>query len=161
MDFRKGIIAVILAILFTLFVFTTVDAFLQPIDWSVCEEYFDYNKSFDQNPELQECQDNLQEQRSQQDFIRFISSSIAGLLAVIVALFIPVKTGVGMSISSGILLGGLFTLFFGSITNFDSISTTLRPFVILIQIIVVLVVAYMKLQDVQPTVQKKSRKKKK
>lgn len=147
MDFRKGIIAVIIAILFTLLVFTTVDAFLEPINYSECYNQFDHRQNItdEQIAEQQECTQRLSDIREQQEFIRFVVSAIAGLIAVIAGLSISAKTGVGMAISSGVLLGGLFTIFFGTITNFGSIDVRLRPIIILIQIIIVIIVAYVKL----------------
>ncbi len=162
MDFRKGILAVIIAILFTLLVFTTVDAFYEPIEHNECYEKFEprFNLSEQEEQQLQECNKAFDEKRDERQFIAFIVSSIAGLIAVVVGLSLSAKTSVGMTVSSGILLGGLFSLFFGTINNWSSIGYQLRPIVLVVILGIVIFVAYRKLSDFTPksTPKKESRR---
>jgi len=145
-DYRNAIIAVIIAILFAIFVHSMVDVFIENPDYSDCSpraiepnmsEKYEYNQS---------CYDAQNDIREKNELIRFLVTTIVGVIAVIVGMYISIKEPVGMAIASGFLLGGLFSIFTGTLSGWGSISEIIRPIIILIEIVLVIWVAYKKLR---------------
>lgn len=164
-DYRKLIIALVIAVLFAIFVHTSIQAVKAAPQY---DDYCDYSiYKYSENmtdveraeidAQSRACSDAYQVAQEEYNFIVFVVSAIAGLIAIIIGLFIPVQNPVGMAIASGLLLGGLFTLFFGTIDGWSGIARTVRPFIILAEMIVVIVVAYKKLgtSPVLPATKKK------
>ncbi|MFW5746116.1 MAG: hypothetical protein ACOCWQ_01030 [Nanoarchaeota archaeon] len=164
-DYRRLLVGLAVAVLLTLLVQTTGDAIFPPPEYQdFCGE-LPYpsrvlpradNMSAAERAEIEQAQMELEEQRrtcsAELDDARqnyrlavFLTSSILGVIAIIAGLFMPVSSLTGLAISSGLLLGGLLSLFIGTIRGWSGIGTLLRPFVILIELIIVIVVAYKKL----------------
>ncbi len=93
------------------------------------------------------CQYDYNEARTYHNFIVFIISSIFGLIAIILGLYIPIsKNPVNHWVSTGFMLGGLITLFIGTIRYFADMGRYIRPAVILIELIIVIYIAYKKIK---------------
>jgi hypothetical protein len=186
-DFRRILIACIIAVLFTVFVFSINSAVNEGPKWEkycpqdyktipipaqkaiaagnctsliVPEDEFqnctgqrgtvDYR--YDTNgcqvsSYCNTCNATFQDAQDHYHFIQFIIAAIFGLIAIIVGLFIPVKEdSVGESVSTGFLLGGLVTLFIGTALSFTTLYKWLRPGIILVELLLVIYIAYKKLK---------------
>ena len=76
----------------------------------------------------------------------FIISAVAGLIALIVGLYLPQhKNPINEWIGSGFLLGGILTIFVGTIRYFGQMGRYIRPIVILFELILIIYLAYKKL----------------
>ena len=92
------------------------------------------------------CDKELEEANKNYNLIVFIISSITGIIALLVGLYLPQKNNpVHEWVGSGFLLGGLFTIFVGTVRYFGDMGRYLRPVVILIELILVIYLAYKKL----------------
>ncbi len=164
-DFRKLLVTLVIAILFAILVNTTIQAIHPQPDYNdFCGEKVvgpyptnyettqtaEQKKAMDEyNAKSRECQERLSTAQKEFDYVVFITSSIAGIVAIVAGLYVSVQTPVGMSIASGLLLGGLFTLFFGTMSSWGNIGAVVKPIIILVEIIVVIVVAYKRLNEPQ------------
>lgn len=93
------------------------------------------------------CQFEYDEARKYHNFIVFIISSIFGLLAIAIGLYLPItKNPVNHWVSTGFMLGGLITLFIGTIRYFADMGRYIRPAVILIELIIVIYISYKKIK---------------
>jgi hypothetical protein len=169
-DYRKLIVALVIAILFAIFVQTAIEAVRQAPEYNdFCDERPIPLKISDRNnispeeeaeqtlqrEEMDKCNDEYRNAREEYNFVIFIVSAVLGLVAVLVGLYVSVSSPVGLSIASGLLLGGLVTIFIGTMRGWDSIGVTIRPFVILAELIIVILVSYRKLNDKISTKKKK------
>lgn len=144
MDYRNILVAITIAALFTIFTQTTVDAFIQQPDY---QDFCSIEPRSELQPEVfRECNEQYQQARESQALIIFLGSSILGLAAVIITLLLKTKHPVSLAISTGFLLGGLVSIFIGTIRGWESILEPIRPFVMLAEIALVIIVAYRKLQ---------------
>lgn len=148
-DYRKGIVAVVIAVLFTLFIQSSIDAFVEEPEYNdFCEdiEFPGPNASEEEREDFEdrreECEGEYQDAREQFEILAFLISSVFAILGIIGGLYIPVDEKVWMMVSSGILLGGLFTLFVGTIRGWESIDDVWRPFVLLGELLIVIFVAW-------------------
>jgi len=162
-DYRKGILAVIVAVLFTLFVQSSIEAVAtQPSYNDFCGDVeppmrteFDmdtereaYDEEQEQYQEAREqCQEAYDAERESYSLIVFIVSTVIAILGVVGAVYIPVKDNIGLTISSGILLGSLITLFVGTTRGWTGIGEIYRPVVLLLELLLVVFVAYKALGD--------------
>lgn len=160
-DYRKGILAVIVAVLFTLFVQASIDAVSASPSYSeFCgdvespnranfdtdtEEYQDAFESYQE--ERDACQAELDEARDEYALLVFLVSTVIAVLGVIGALYVPIDDNIGLTISSGILLGSLITLFVGTTRGWSGIGELYRPLVLLFELLLVIFVAYKALGD--------------
>lgn len=163
-DFRKLLVALVIAVLFAIFVNTSIEAISpSPKYDKYCNEtltapYPDkmYAEPSTQTPEeraaiaeynakQKACSDAFQVAQEKHNFAIFLVSAITGLIAVVIGLYVSVSSPVGMSIASGFILGGLFTIFAGTIGGWGSIQLQVRPFVMLVELAVVIFVAYKQL----------------
>lgn len=151
-DYRKAVLAIIIAILFTFFVQATVDAIATQPD------YNDFCGDLDRPDRINEdiseaeweeyrqqeeaCREELDNARESYNLVVFIVSAVAGVIAIIAALNIPVNDNIGITISTGILLGGLLTLFVGTIRGWSGIDEVIRPLVLLAELLLVIYLAY-------------------
>lgn len=115
------------------------------------EEWEEYRQQEDA------CREELDEARENYNLVVFIISAVAGVIAIIAALNIPVNDNIGITISTGILLGGLLTLFVGTIRGWSGIDEVVRPAVLLFELLLVIYLAYKTLGD-KSTLLKKPRK---
>ena len=152
-DYRKIIVVLLIAVLFTFFVQATIDAFKQSPNYAdYCnieypnrmdlseEEWEEQRRQLDE--EREEC---MQEYRNAQDdynSLVFIISVIAAGIAIIAGLYLPVNTSAGMTVTTGLLLGGLLTLFIGTIRGWSAISEITRPLILLAELALIIVLSY-------------------
>jgi hypothetical protein len=154
-DFRKFIVAVTIAVLFTFFVFASIQAVKQQPDYS---EYCDFTKpypdrtllgeeEFEQeriafDEEQRECSNQYNLANKEYSLFVFIISGIISLIGIFIALKLPEKDEIMNMISSGLLLGGLITLFVGTIWGWSGIGIYFRPLVLLLELVLVVYLAY-------------------
>jgi len=179
-DFRKALMVLVIAVLFAIFVFSTVEAIYpspeygdfcdnnprQPIPrglenecealdvpqsaYDSCEGHISYE--YDSNGCATEyfcntCQNEYDDAREQHDRVVFYVSAILSLIAIFVALYLPEKKSkLHEWVGTGFLLGGVFVLFFGTIQGFTSLDRFIKPIVILVELVLVIYLAYKKLQ---------------
>lgn len=158
-DFRKLIVAIVVAILFTIFVNTAIEAiYPQPQYNDYCEDRYmikpyenmSPDEIFQNDKAMQECNDLYQTEMDKYNLVVFIISAVTGLIAIIVGMYIPTTSATGMAIASGFLLGGLFTLFFGTMRGWQGIGKIIRPIIMLIELAVIIWVAYRQFEIKKP-----------
>lgn len=92
------------------------------------------------------CYIELEQANERYNLIVFIVSAIAGLGALIAGLYLPQKRNpINEWVGSGFLLGGILTILVGTIRYFGDMGRYMRPVVILIELILVIYLAYKKL----------------
>jgi len=187
-DLRKIAIIFIIAILFSIFVFTFVDAVNpEPDRTEFCTDFGERPRPlFEQKPnvkcpdigptkeEHKQCNNNLgyiqyeydstgcvesyectceaglKDLVDKKNLIDFIVFTIFALIAILVGLFLPYeKNTLNEWVGTGFMLGGLITLFIGTARFFGDLARPLRPVVILIELIVVIYIAYKKLGNLK------------
>ncbi|MCH7561185.1 MAG: hypothetical protein IIC67_07455, partial [Thaumarchaeota archaeon] len=95
----------------------------------------------------QTCGVSYNEAQKEHNYLVFIVSSILGLIAIALALYLPLKKNhLNQWISTGFMLGGLITLFIGTIRFFSELGRFVRPVVILAELIIVIYIAYKKIK---------------
>jgi len=176
-DFRKLLVALVIAVLFAIFVNTSIEAISPSPQYNqFCNDIISgpYPKQVnpsaptpaeqaqldDYNAKQKKCNDDLQTAQEKHNFVVFLVSAITGLIAVVIGLYVSVSSPVGMSIASGFILGGLFTIFFGTIGGWGSIQLQVRPLVIFLELAVVIWVAYKQLNGTSPSSTSSSKKRK-
>lgn len=89
----------------------------------------------------------------------FIISSILAVVAIGIGLMLPTKiNSLNEWIATGFILGGLITLFFGTFRYYEYLGRYVKPVVIFVELVLVIFLAYKKLQDIKSD-KPKSRKK--
>jgi len=97
-------------------------------------------------PYCDTCNFKLQEAQKKHNFIVFIVSSIAGLIGIAIGLYLPKKKNpINEWLGTGFLLGGLFTILFGTVQYFSELGRYTKPIVIFIELVLVIYLAYAKL----------------
>lgn len=92
------------------------------------------------------CNTKLQQDQQQYNLVVFIVSAIAGLAALILGFYLPqAKNVINEWVGSGFLLGGMLSIFVGTVRYFGDMGRYTRPVVILIELIIVIFLAYKKL----------------
>ncbi len=92
------------------------------------------------------CQNEYDAAREEYNLYVFIISSILALVGIAVGLYLPAKQDLNQWLATGFMLGGLISLFFGTMRYYEYLGRYLRPIVILIELIIVIYLAYKKLQ---------------
>ena len=87
--------------------------------------------------ECDTCNVEYQEAISRHRFVMFIVSSVLGLIAVIVGLHLKPKNEVMEWVYSGFIIGGLASIFIGTVTYFNDMDRFLRPIVMIAEIALV------------------------
>lgn len=185
-DIRKIPIILAIAILFALFSHALVDAiYLDPeyndycnesrylynndknITQEFCEDnggkWSDYKKTNQNDPKgycnfNHYCQKEYEKVREQKSFVNFLILSIIGIIAITVGLIVPLNNKINDWIGSGLILGGLINIFIGTVEYYRQMGRFIKPFVLLIELLLVIFLAYKKLGG---WVNKKESKKKK
>jgi hypothetical protein len=76
----------------------------------------------------------------------FIFSAIFGLLAILVGIYFPNDNNEFRdTVTTGFMFGGLVTLFIGTIVYFTDLTRLLRPIVLVIELGIIIFVAYKKM----------------
>ncbi len=143
-DIRKYGLILVIAVLYTFFVHTLIDAVLDnpryedfcPIELKSLGEEFN-------DTEYQNCQAKLDDARQYFELRVFIISAVLGLVSIIIGLMLPYEKNIlNEWIGSGLLFGGLFSLFVGTIRSFGQIGEVWRPIIMLFELILVIFLAY-------------------
>ncbi len=74
-------------------------------------------------------------------FMGFIVTSVLGLIAILVGLYAKTKNVVVQWVYSGIIIGGILSILFGTMTYFDDMSRFLKPFILLAEMVLIILVA--------------------
>ncbi|MFP4424000.1 MAG: hypothetical protein ACLFP2_02090 [Candidatus Woesearchaeota archaeon] len=96
------------------------------------------------------CSQEYSEAREKYNMNVFLISAIIGLIAIVLALYLPTKEELNEWIATGFMLGGLLTIFFGTfayIWDIGEIGRFIRPLVFLLEIVIIIFVAYKKLKE--------------
>jgi len=187
-DLRKIAIIFVIGVLFSIFVFTSIEAIYPSPDY---DDYCDFEKyearpypvqapekdtecatispteddkqackekdgfiryKYDENNCATEylcetCQNEFDLASQQHGFVVFVVASILGAIAVALGIYLPKnKDTLNEWIGTGFMLGGLFALFFGTARYFGDLHRIWRPLVILIEMLIVIFVAYKKIK---------------
>ena len=102
--------------------------------------------SFDENGcqkeyECNTCNVKLEIDQKQYRLIGFIITSILGVFAIIVGLYSKSKDDVIQWIYSGFLIGGIITVFIGTMSYFHDMGRFVKPFVLLAEMILIIWIA--------------------
>ena len=94
------------------------------------------------------CQRDLNSANEKHYFVQFIISSVFALIAILVGMYLPVgkgKSELNEWVGTGFMLGGLITLFTGTLMVYGELHRFVKPVVILAELLIVLYLAYRKL----------------
>jgi predicted nucleic acid-binding Zn ribbon protein len=92
------------------------------------------------------CQRDFDKENEKHNFVSFIISAIFALIAIGVGLHLPAKKGsLNEWVGTGFMLGGLITLFAGTIMVYGELHRYVKPIVIFAELVIVLWLAYRKL----------------
>lgn len=126
-------------------------------DRKICDEkkgYIEYT-DYDANgcPTTYNCntcqRDFDQAQQKHQRYVFYISA-ILSLVAIFIGMYLPAETNtLNEWIGTGFMLGGTFALFFGTATTFQWLDRIVRPIVILLELILVIFIAYRKIGNLR------------
>ncbi len=166
---KKFAIIVTIAVLFTIFIFAMTNAFYPKPDYGdFCkmrlQKPYDYEKCRNSTPEqvicngdinytygadgcpvsmtCDGCGDAYQEADKKYEFVLFLVSSIAGLIAILFGIFFARDNDFWDVTKGGFLLGGLASLFIGTGIYYSEIARFLKPAIILAEMIIVILIAY-------------------
>ncbi len=153
MDYRKVILSLIIGFLVVFFIQSSIEAFKETPSYSdFCDleypsrvdlEDEDYEKEMEEYRALQEeCRAEYDEARDEYNSFVFVFSLIGAAVSIVLALYLPLKGGAASTISTGLLLGGLFSIFIGTIRGWSSMSPEFRPVILLLELILIIVVSY-------------------
>ncbi len=96
------------------------------------------------------CQRDFDAAQEKHSFYVFILSAILALIAVMVGLLLPTAANsLNEWIATGFLLGGLITLFYGTVVYYQHLGRYVKPLVILAELLIVIYLSYKKLQDIK------------
>jgi uncharacterized membrane protein YraQ (UPF0718 family) len=182
-DVRRILVIFVIAVLFSIFVFSTINAAYPAPEYSdFCDQdrypkpYLDDARCESGNHTVNQsavracqdddgvvqyeydddgcqvdftcsmCQKKFNEAKDEHNFWSFIIASILGFIAVFAGMYLPGQ-GVDEWVGSGFMLGGLITIFIATAMFYNDISRWVRPVIILIELALVIFLAYKKLQD--------------
>lgn len=91
--------------------------------------------------ECNTCGALYEEAGKQHRFIGFVITSIIGIIAIIVGMYIKSKNEVVEWVYAGILIGGIASIFLGTISYFQDMGRFVKPFVLLAEIVLIVWVA--------------------
>lgn len=81
------------------------------------------------------CRKEYDDARERHTLITFIITSIIGVLAIIVGLYLPDRSG---WINEGILVAGLLVLLIGTMRSFGDLGRIIRPIVLFAELLIVM-----------------------
>ena len=103
--------------------------------------------SYPEKWKCETCEYEFEQARKYHNFIVFIISSIFGLIAIALGLYLPIaKNPVNHWISTGFMLGGLITLFIGTIVYYNDMGRYIRPVIMLVELMIIIYIAYKKIK---------------
>jgi hypothetical protein len=150
MDIRKIVIILVIGALFAFFVNSLIEAVYPGPDYDdYCGEFvkpYPLEEERVDEGAWDECRDEYDSAREKYNLVVFYVSIIFGLLAIVVGLYLPShKEDLNQWIGSGFMLGGFFTLFVGTIRAYGDLHRMIRPIALLIELLIVIYVAYKKI----------------
>ena len=104
------------------------------------------------------CQKDFDNANQRYSFNYFIISSILALVAIAIGLLLPPTNSLNEWIATGFMLGGLITLFFGTFRYYEYLGRYVKPIVILVELLIVIYLAYKKLKDIKETKPKQKKR---
>lgn len=108
------------------------------------------------------CQKHYEQYQQQRGLVSFIVSAIFGLIAILIGLYLPQTNPLNEWVGFGFILGGLFSIFIGTAEYYQEMARVLRPIVMFLELVIVIYVAYKKIQlskdDEEKPMRKKSKK---
>ena len=87
------------------------------------------------------CRGTFENAGKQHRLIGFIITTIMGVMAILVGLFITSKNEVVEWVYSGILIGGMLSIMFGTISYFMDMGRFIKPIVLLVVIGLIILIA--------------------
>jgi len=152
---KKIAISLTIALLFTIFVFAMTNAIYEKPEWTdycdeprprklpntnvECPQFNDYpdcrgkvDFEYDNNgcPIAASCNDcniGYDEANEKHNLALFLVSSIAGVIAVLFGLYYKKKDKFFELVKAGFLIGGLISIFIGTMIYYDDMARFLRP----------------------------------
>ena len=88
------------------------------------------------------CQKEYDASSQKYNFIYFLLSSILAVIGIAIGLLLPTKNPLNEWIATGLMLGGLVTLFFGTFRYYEYLGRFIKPIVILIELVIVIYLSY-------------------
>lgn len=168
MDIRKSAIIIVITVLFSIFAYTLVEAIHAPPEYNdFCKDRpmpkpinnncsdperiycdvgypaYEIENGCQVNPYCETCNVDFDKAKDKYSFFFFIASSLIGLLALIIGFILP-KKSIHDYIGSGLIYGAIITIFIGTIRYFPQMSRILKPIVILIELIIVIIISYLR-----------------
>ena len=109
-----------------------------------CRGYIEYkydSKGCPVSYSCNECHVNLDEAREKHNMVGFIVTGILGVLAIIVGMYINSKEDVVDWVLSGLIIGGILSIFIGTARYFGDMSRFLRPIVLFLEMALIIWIA--------------------
>ncbi|MAG08477.1 hypothetical protein CMO89_03315 [Candidatus Woesearchaeota archaeon] len=106
-------------------------------DIQYLRDEFGCRESFECNT----CRGVYEEAGKEHRLYGFIITSILGVLAIIISLYIKSKTDVVEWVFSGFLIGGIVSIFIGTISYFHDMGRFIKPFILLAEIALIIFIA--------------------
>ncbi len=91
--------------------------------------------------ECNTCRALYEDASKQHRLIGFIITSVLGLIAVIIGMYIKSKKDIVEWVFSGIIIGGIASIFIGTLEYFGDMGRFVRPFVLLAEMAMIIWVA--------------------
>jgi len=116
--------------------------------------YLEYRYASDGCPESFFCNTcNAQQEKAYKQYrlVGFIISSIMGLAGILVGLYLRHDKDVVEWIYSGVLIGGILTIFIGTLSYFHDMGRFIKPFVLLGEFFIIIWVAMKTMNHVPPS----------
>lgn len=96
------------------------------------------------------CQNEFNMAQEKHSRYVFYISAFLALIAIFIGLYLPAKKNIlNEWIGTGFMLGGTFALFFGTLTSFMFLDRYVRPVVILLELILIVFIAYRKIGNLR------------
>ncbi|MFH1053952.1 MAG: hypothetical protein V1740_06055 [Candidatus Woesearchaeota archaeon] len=92
------------------------------------------------------CRQELDKDMEKYNLIVFIISSIFGLIAIAIGLYLPQSNSLNEWVATGFMLGGLLSLFIGTARYYSDMARMIRPVIIFIELVIVIYIAYKKIK---------------
>jgi len=89
-----------------------------------------------------ECENNFDEVRDKHRLTMFIVAAITGIIAIVAGIILALP-----SVSSGIMLGGGFLIFYGTAQYWDELSNWIRTIILGALLVILIWLGYKKLQN--------------
>ncbi|HLC96889.1 MAG TPA: hypothetical protein VJH97_06225 [Candidatus Nanoarchaeia archaeon] len=102
------------------------------------------------------CQYELDQASQRHNLYVFYISALLSLVAIFVGLYLPSKGNtLNEWVGTGFMLGGTFSLFFGTIQSFTSLGRFAKPVVILFELLLIIFMSYKKIGNLREDKKKK------